>query len=123
MKTVSRVAALLGALGSIVLVIYAGRRNAHPLLVVLFVLWVAAPFVGYFLAGRLSARWPALASSTLDIVIMLAAIVSLVVYTAAALRPGRAVPFVLVPLIAWVFVLLAVAASVAERGRSPRSDR
>lgn len=123
MKAVSRAAALLGALCSIALVIYAGRHNPHAALVVLFVLWVASPFAGYFLAGKLAARWPALASSTLDIVIILAAVASLVVYTAAAIRPGRAVPFVLVPLLSWVLVLLAVAASVVEHGRSARGGR
>lgn len=114
MRAAARLAALIGALGSSALVVYTGRHNAHPLLVVLFVVWVASPFVGYHVARRFAPR-------ALDAVVTLAAVASLVVFTAAAIKPGRAVPFVLVPGLTWVVMLVVVVAS-AISGRRGSSD-
>lgn len=114
MRAAARLAALIGVLGSGALVVYAGRHNQHPFLVVLFVVWVAPPFVGYLVARRFAPR-------ALDVVVILAAVASLVVFTAAAIRPGRAVPFVLVPGLSWVGMLVVVAAS-ALSGRRGSND-
>jgi hypothetical protein len=113
-RAAARFAAVIGALGSSALVGYAGRNNPHPVLVVLFVVWVSSPFVGYGLARRFS-------SAALDAVVILAAVASVVVFTIAVIRPGRAVPFVLVPGVSWVVLLVVVAAS-AIWGRRGSSD-
>lgn len=110
MRAAARLAALIGALGSSALVVYAGRHNPHPFLVVLFVLWVSSPFVAYGLARKFS-------SAAFDAVVILVAIASLVVFAAAAIRPGRAVPFVLVPGLSWVVMLVVVAASAISGRR------
>ena len=110
LHSIARVAALLGAIGSVALTLYAGRGNSLPFLMILMSLWVIAPFVGYALAGRFSARWSAAARKALDVVIVLAAIVSVVVYAVAALKSPRprATPFVAAPVFAWVLMLVGV---------------
>src|ERR1039458_205725 len=57
-----RIAALLallaGAVGSVGLMLHAGRHNDSRFLLVLFALWVLSPFVALILANVVSKRWP-----------------------------------------------------------------
>jgi hypothetical protein len=118
-RRLGSIAAWLGALGSVVLVLYAGRHYAHPFVLILFVLWAISPFAMYGMLRRLATRWPSASPPGLDVVIELAAIASLVVYTYAALRPGRAVPFVVVPLVAWALIVIVVlTATMTGRGKA-----
>jgi len=116
-RRLARIAALIGAVGSVALVIYAGRHNNHPFLVVLFALWVLSPFLAFEIATRLSVRWPSHAPAALDGLVVLAALASLAVYSYAVIRPGRAVPFVIVPLVCGSLMLIVVASSVFVAGR------
>jgi hypothetical protein len=115
---IARVAALLGAIGSVVLTLYAGRSNNMPGLMILMSLWVIAPFIGYAVAGRFGARWPPGPRVALDGLIIVAAAVSLAVYTNAALRSAhpRATPFVAVPIAAWLLlIVIGLVALVSRR--------
>jgi hypothetical protein len=67
-------------------------------------------------------RWPSVARPALDAVVVLAALASLVVYTYAALRPGRAVPFVVVPVGAWVLMLIVVGATAVTASQQGPGD-
>jgi len=119
----ARVAAVIGAIGSVALTLYAGRANNLPFLMILMSLWVIAPFGGYALAGRFSARWSATTRTALDVVIVIAAVVSVVVYGIAVLgapRP-RATPFVVVPVFAWVLMLAGVPITAWLRRRPDRT--
>jgi len=114
---------VIGAIGSVALTLYAGRANNLPFLMILMSLWVIAPFGGYALAGRFSARWSATTRTALDVVIVLAAVVSVVVYGIAVLgapRP-RATPFVVVPVFAWVLMLAGVPITAWLRRRPDRT--
>jgi len=107
---IARVAALIGAIGSVALTLYAGRSNNMPGLMIVMSLWVIAPFIGYTLAGRFAARWPAPPRVALDGLMIVAAAVSVAVYTYAALRSAhpRATPFVAVPIAAWLLLLIVI---------------
>jgi hypothetical protein len=48
----TRLAVVVGALGSAALTLYAGRRNPSTLLILIFVAWVSAPFAGLWLTRR-----------------------------------------------------------------------
>jgi hypothetical protein len=86
--------------------------------------WVLAPFMGYALASRYSARWAASIRTVLDGIIVIVAVASLVMYTREALRPPAskaAAVFVAVPVGAWLLMLIGVplaALIVRRRSRS-----
>lgn len=122
LHTTARVAAVIGAVASVALTLYAGRSNNLPFLMVLMAGWVFAPFFGFALASRFSANWPPGARTTLDVAIVVIAAAALGIYARDALQPPprRAVVYVLVPIVSWL-VLLGVAAAgfVFRRRDSP----
>jgi hypothetical protein len=118
----AQVAAVVGAIGSVALTLYAGRNNNLPLLMILMSGWVLAPFMGYALASRYSGSWVASTRAVFDGAIVLVAVVSLVMYTRDALRPPAskaAAVFVAVPIGAWLLMLIGVPlAALISRRRS-----
>lgn len=122
LHTTARVAAVIGAVGSVALTLYAGRSNNLPFLMVLMAGWVFAPFFGFALASRFSTNWPPAARTALDVMIVVIAAAALAIYARDALQPPprRAVVYVLVPIVSWL-VLLGVAAAgfVSRRRDSP----
>jgi hypothetical protein len=120
----AQVAAVVGAVGSVALTLYAGRSNNLPFLMILMSGWVFAPFMGYALASRYSGRWAPATRAVLDGIIVLVAIASLVMYTRDALRPPAskaAAVFVALPIAAWLLLLIGVpltALIARQRSRS-----
>ena len=107
----AQVAAVVGAVGSVALTLYAGRNNNLPFLMILMSGWVLAPFMGYTLASRYSASWAASTRAVLDGAIVLVAVASLVIYARGALRPPGSKPaavFVAVPIGAWLLMVIGV---------------
>ena len=119
LHTAARVAAVIGAVGSVALTLYAGRSNNLPFLMVLMAGWVFAPFFGFALASKVSARWPPAARTALDVGIVVIAVAALGIYARDALQPPprRAVVYVLVPIVSWLLLLVIAAAGFASRGR------
>ena len=119
LHTTARVAAVIGAVGSVALTLYAGRSNNLPFLMVLMAGWVFAPFFGFALASSVSARWSPAARTALDVVIVVIAAAALGIYARDALQPPqrRAVVYVLVPVVSWLFLLGIAAAGFASRRR------
>jgi FtsH-binding integral membrane protein len=119
LRTASLIAAAVGALGSVCLMLMAGL---HPpvLLVVLFIGWVLAPFAALVLAIILSRRWSEFTKNTVYAVTFVVAICSLAVYGYVLVRPAAsqpAFPYVAVPLLSWllIFASVAVSALVSRR--------
>jgi len=119
LHTAARVAAVIGAVGSVALTLYAGRSNNLPFLMVLMAGWVFAPFFGFALASTVSARWSPAARTALDVGIVVIAVAALGIYARDALQPPprRAVVYVLVPIVSWLLLLGTAAAGFASRGR------
>ena len=67
------IAVLAGTVGSIGLMLHAGR-NAPRLLIVLFAIWVLSPFVALALANGVSKRWSVLTRATLYSVMLVVAL-------------------------------------------------
>ena len=70
LRTAALAALLVGAAGSLALMLYAGRRNQSRILVILFALWVLAPFAALAWAnfrGRLHALTLGVAAVSLAI--------------------------------------------------------
>ncbi|MEO7143853.1 MAG: hypothetical protein ABI165_10170, partial [Bryobacteraceae bacterium] len=90
LRAAALIAVLTGAVGSFVLMLRAGRRQDSRILLILFAIWVLAPFVALVWANVVSKRWAALARATLYGVMLVVTLGSLAIYGDATLRPARA---------------------------------
>jgi len=115
----SRLALIAGAVGSLGLMLFAGRSNTHVLITLGFVFWVLAPFALLALAERKSESWAPATRATLHALTVLVAVGSLAIYGYRAAFPPRstgAFLFVFVPPVSVVLVLVALAiASLMSR--------
>jgi hypothetical protein len=125
LRVAALTAVLAGSVGSIGLMLYAGRRNSSRLLLVLFALWVLSPFVALVLANVVSKRWPVLTRATLYSLMLVLTACSLAIYAEVALGPPRAKAafvFVVVPPASWLLIAIAVsiAALISRRLSRPQ---
>ena len=110
LRPAALIAVLVGAVGSVGLLLREGQRTPRFLLV-LFVLWVLSPFMAVVLADAISKRWPVLTRPPLYGVSLVFTLGSLVIYGAVALGLLRARPaavFLLVPLASWLLIAIAL---------------
>jgi len=120
------VATVFGAVGSVALMLYAGRANQHILVTVLFVFWVLAPFVALAWADRMSVRWSVVTRTALHWMTLVITVGSLAIYVYRVLRPPRttgAFVFVAVPVASCLLaaIAVAVAALLSRRSLPPGS--
>lgn len=116
------IATVAGGVGSVALMFHAGK---HPprLLLVLFTLWVLSPFVALIVAFIMSKRWSSITRSTLYILMLVGAVVSVVIYADITVVAPMANPtrvFVIIPPASVVLItaVLAVAALIGRRRSS-----
>src|SRR6266508_3813731 len=126
LRSSARVAAVVGAVGSMALMLYAGRGNQHILVTVLFVFWVLAPFVTLAWADRMSVRWSVVTRTTLHWMTLVITVGSLAIYVHRVLRPPRttgAFVFVAGPVASCLVaaIAVAVAALLSRRSLPPGS--
>lgn len=98
----SRLILIAGAVGSLMLMLYAGRSNTHILITIGFVFWVLAPFALLALTERRAGN------ATLTWIVVLG---SLAIYAYRAAVPPRstgAFLFVIVPPVSVVLVIVAL---------------
>src|ERR1700730_8633781 len=100
---------LVGALGSVGLVLNAGR-NTPVLLLVLFVGWVLSPFLALLIVNRISKRWSAPTRATICCLMVVVALGSLLGYSGLFNSPHAkpAFIFLLVPLISWLLIVTVI---------------
>ena len=125
LRAAALVAVVAGAAGSLALMFWVGHRKEIALLLVVFAVWVLAPFVALLFADRASKRWSAATRTTLHGVMLIVALVSLAAYGVVALGPPRAKPaavFLVIPLASWLFMTLAVSLTALLSGRPSRHD-
>jgi predicted neutral ceramidase superfamily lipid hydrolase len=113
---------LVGGISAVGLMVYAGMRVGAPAaLMLLFPLWVVAPFVAFSLGCLLSGRWSVAVRRIPYLATITVVVCSLVVYAFFALGAARppAAPFVLTPPVSVVLVTIAltVTALVSRRRR------
>lgn len=106
-------AAAAGALASIALQLYAGRRSPEPIVVLLIAGWVLSPFVVLLILNALARRWSRFPHSTLHWLMLLLSAASVAVYATAVVRPLTSKPpaflFVVVPPVALLLATTGVA--------------
>lgn len=121
----SRVVLMAGAVGSVALMLFAGRSNTHVLITIGFVFWVLGPFALLALAARKSATWTPATRATLQILIVLVTAGSLAIYAYRAAFPPRstgAFLFVIVPPVSVILVVVALAVASVMSRRPSRKE-
>jgi hypothetical protein len=120
LRTVALIAVVAGAVGSLGLMLWVGRRNPSRILLILFTGWVLSPFIALGLADRVSKGWSVLTRATLHSVTLVVTLGSLAMYGRVAFGPPRPTPagmFLLVPVGSWLLAAMAVplAAFISRR--------
>src|SRR5713226_7675945 len=77
LRAAALIAVLAGAVGSVGLMLYVGRRNDSRILLVLFALWVLSPFMVLVLVNVVSKRWSVFTRATLYSVMLVLTLGSL----------------------------------------------
>jgi len=120
-RRVARTALVIGAAGSLALMVYAGRHNRSIALILLFTCWVSSPFVALAIADRWARRWRPMLRAAFYGVMLAVSIGSLLVYAFDALRPRPQAAFfyVLVPPSCWIIggAVVGIAGLLARRTR------
>ena len=109
----ARMALMVGAAGSVAIMLHVGHRNTG---------WVLSPFVALLLAARIGKRLQALAPTTLHRLMLILTLGSLAMYGYVALRAPRPKPaavFLLVPLGSWILVGAVFAIAAFQSSRQP----
>jgi hypothetical protein len=123
LHTTALIAALTGAVGSVGLMLHAGRHSPGRIGLAVIALWVLSPFIVFVLADVVLKSWSVLTRTTLYSVMLVVTVGSLAIYGDAALGPPRAQTafvFVVVPPTSWLFIAIAVATAALLSGRQSR---
>jgi hypothetical protein len=105
----ARLDLLLGAATSLGLMFWTGRHNPSILLILLFTVWVASPFVGMMFVYRSAARWPAVRQRLTYNQIRIISFGSALIYmfqVGLGHSAKRAWPFLAVPAASWMALVL-----------------
>lgn len=117
---------VVGAAGSVALLLGAGLRNESPVILSLHAVWVLSPFVALGLAQVVSRQFSALTRTTIQGVTVILTAGSLVLYGKAASAPpgsGLGFPFLVVPLGSWLLATTAIPFAMLASGRLTRMRR
>jgi hypothetical protein len=128
MRAAALIALVAGAVGSVAFLLRAGSRNSSlPLLVVLFTIWVLAPFVVLAWAVVVSTRWSAVTQTTLYCVALAVTLGSLACYGGLVKKPEgspNVFMFVAIPpasVLLMTFVPIVALVARRRRGVSART--
>ena len=125
LRVAALIAVVAGAVGSVGLMLRAGRHTPR-LLLIIFLVWVLSPFVALVWAQVVSVRWPVLTRAALYSVMLVITLGSLAIYGNDAVRPRKAQPafvFVIVPPASWLLMAVVVPiAALISRRLSRRGD-
>jgi hypothetical protein len=124
LHAVALAAVVIGAAGSVGLMIWVGHRNPSLLLLGLFVIWDLSPFIGLVLADMVSQRWSVITRATIHCVMLILTLSSLALYGDVVLRPRPqpAFRFLVVPLGSWLLMAIVVPIAALVSRRLSRRD-
>jgi hypothetical protein len=120
---VALIAMAAGSAASVMLMLYAGRRQESRILMLLFGIWVLAPFGAAVVASSVSKRWAAVTRATLYTAIVVVVLSSLAIYGDVAFGYAKVKVgfiFLVVPLASWLLIAVAVATAALIASRQSR---
>ncbi len=128
LRAAALIAVLAGAAGSVGLTLSASRgRDLGFLAILIFAIWVFAPFAALLLAHRVATRWSVITRVTLHCLMLVLALGSLTIYVVDTVRhtgEQDAFAFVAVPATSWLLIALVIPIAAAISGRlSRQGDR
>ena len=120
LRAAALIGLLVGAAGSLGLMLYAGRRQNSKILVLLFAIWVLSPFIALVGANLVSRRWTVPARAALYGVMLVLTLASLAIYGGVAfgyVTAKAGFVFLVVPLASWLLIaiVVAIAALISSR--------
>jgi len=120
------IAVVIGAGGSIGLMLRAGHRQNSRILLLLFAIWVLSPFAALAAGYVVSNRWSVLTRATLYGVMLVLTVGSLAIYGAVAFGYSTAkvgFVFLIAPLTSWLLIATSIPTAAFISGRlARRSD-
>ena len=119
LRTIALIILVAAAIGSLVMVIRAGRHNRSALLPILFIFWVLSPFAALLIADRISRPWSSLTRVMVYWLMLIISAGSLLSYSGLLSPPGMkaAFLFLITPLLSWLLIASGIptAAAVSRR--------
>jgi hypothetical protein len=108
LRTLTLMILFAAAAASLVFVMCAGRRNSSVVLVTLFALWVLSPYFALFKLHREARRSLGINVSSLNIIILIISIGSVVGYSGVLSPPGSKLTgvFLTVPFVFWICIVI-----------------
>jgi hypothetical protein len=121
LRIMALVVLLAGAWESLHYVLLAGQNNSSLFLRGLFVAWVLLPFAALFTAGIVSRNWSVTTRATTYALMVLTAAGSFIAYSGMFSFQGEkhAAPFVLVPLLSLLVMMIGLPLSAFLARKEP----
>ena len=108
LRIVASILGFIGAIGSLYFMFNAGRHQKSILLIILFTGWVLSPFIGLFVATKISNPLKVPPLAIIYWLIIILAISSLIAYSGALIPQGTKTAFIFLigPLTWWILIVL-----------------
>jgi hypothetical protein len=110
LRTIALTVVMAGAIGSLGLMLYTGRKNPSVILMLMFAVWVLSPFGALLVANFISRQWTTLTNTALSCLMLVVTAISWVTYSGIWTPPGRhtAFVFLVIPLLSWVLIVVVI---------------
>ena len=107
LQTTALTALLVGTIGSLYFMFKAGSNQKSIILIGLFTVWVLSPFVGLFIANKVTSIWRVITRQLLYWLMLGLTIISLIAYSGLVTIPDTkpAFIFLVFPFVSWLAIL------------------
>ena len=107
LQTTALTALLVGSIGSLYFMFKAGSNQKSIILIGLFTAWVLSPFVGLFIANKITSIWSVITAQLLYWAMLGLSIISIIAYSGLVRIPDTkpAFIFLVFPFVSWLAIL------------------
>ncbi len=126
LRTIALTSSLIGTIMSLYFMFRAGSNQKSIVLIGLFTIWVLSPFMGLFIAHKVTSIWTVITRPLLYWLMLGLTIVSLIAYSGLAKIPNTkpAFIFLVLPFVSWLTILtIFLIANQLKQKKSMRSKK